>query len=137
MNSVYIYNNNSDNGFNSLLMNELSLLDINFNNIKTTRSVHYGSILIYVPKVGIGELEHDDIVELVNHSRNDLFRFKVKIIPSITYRDYSILRSFFNAYIGRKGFRYYQSDSFNTLYAQVIANDCHRIVTRFQKLYNK
>ena len=137
MNTVYIYNNNEDATFNSLLMTELSNLDIKFNNMKTTRSVHYGNILIYIPKVGIGNLVHDDITELVNQDRNELFRFKVKIVPSIVKADYKILRSFFNAYVGRKGFRYYQGESFDTFYAKVIANDCKRIIDRFQKFYNK
>lgn len=137
MNTVYIFNNNSDTTFNSLLMTELSNRNIRFNNMKTTRSVHYGNILIYIPKVGIGELVHSDITELVNQDREELFRFKYKVIPSINPDDYRVLRSFFDTYVGRNGFRYYQSDSFSTFYATVIANDCNRLIRRFQKFYNK
>ena len=99
MNKVYIYNDNRDAIFTSLLMNDLNDRGILFNNMHTTKVINTNNILIYIPKLGIADMESHDIVSHIANIEADLLDFRFKIIPCIDYNDYTNIRRLFDAYL--------------------------------------
>lgn len=137
MNKVYIYNDNRDTIFTSLLMNDLNDRGILFNNMHTTKVINTNNILIYIPKLGIADMESHDIVSHIANIEADILDFRFKIIPCIDYNDYTNIRRLFDAYFGKRNFKYYQSIDFNTLYSNIIADECDKLLYRYGKFHNR
>lgn len=137
MNSVYIYNANKDKIFSSLLMNDLSIRGVNFSNLQTTKVINPDNILIYIPRVGIGNNEYSDIFSSISNVEDSLLDFKLKIVPFINYKDYKSMRVMFDGYFGRRNFEYYQGIGFDTFYSRIIANKCARLVSRRKKFHSR
>ncbi len=130
MNTVYIYNANRDKGFSSLLMNDLNVRGISFNNLQTTKIVNPNNILIYIPKVGTGNKYYSDIVSDLGTVEHDIANFRMRIITLVNHIDYKSIRTVFDNYFGKHGFKYYQAIGFDTLLSRIVANECTRVLRR-------
>lgn len=128
MNQVYVFNDNADNAFLSILMNDLSNRDISFNNIKSTKTINYNNILVYIPFIN----STNHLNDFLRNSRNNLFKFKRIMVVCNCMNDYNEVKSIHNTSYSNIKFRHYCGIAFDTLLSRVIADDCDRAVSSYR-----
>jgi len=132
MEHVYILNHNKDDIFSSLLMNGFRELEVGFSNMDNTEYINYHNILIYIPRVGSND--HYNIIR--SDIINNVFKFKYKLMLFVTEDDYIITRSTIESMLGKYRFKYYQSIAFDTGFAKIIVDDCHKLLNGKFRFYN-
>ena len=130
MNHVYVLDDSGNRTFSSLLMNDLSVRNIRFSNIKTTKHIDYRNILIYIPRTTSSEGFMDVFVD---NDTNNLFSFKKIFVVCKGATDYLVYKNM----LRRNRMKYYQTLDFDTFCSTVVTNDCMRLVRNFNKFHNK
>lgn len=128
MNQVYVFNDNVSDAFLSILMNDFSIRDIMFSNIKSTRAIDYNNVLVYVPRV------HSDlpIEDFIRNTRDNLFKFKRILVVCACMEDYTTVRKIHTSGYLKTKFKHYCGIAFDTLLSRIVADDCERMLYNFR-----
>lgn len=135
--SIYIYDDNEDTFFSSLIMNELAKIGIRFNNLETTSKVFYKNILIYIPKRNFNQddIPFEDIHGILRKSFPILTKFKHKFIITCP-NDFKVVRDYIYNINANRHCMMYQTEDYDTLCSTIVVRDCIYKLRKLNKWYN-
>jgi hypothetical protein len=123
MEQVYIFNDNKDNAFLSILMNDLSNVGIDFSNLQTTKTIDYNNVLIYIPQV-----DGNCTANYSYHFKNNMFKFRKILVVCVTEQDYKELKLIHTTLLNSNKFIHYWAIVLDTFISKVLSIDCARFL---------